>query len=99
VEYRVPFLPSLETRILGFLELNATTLSLFSDVGIVADAFNPFGTETVFERWGGGAEIKNGLELFGIDIAHAVGVAQPMDELFEEDDVDLYYRVKAVIPF
>ena len=99
VEYRMPFLPSLETRILGFLELNATTLSLFSDVGIVADAFNPFGTETVFERWGGGAEIKNGLELFGIDIAHTVGVAQPMDELFREEDVDLYYRVKAVIPF
>ncbi len=48
---------------------------------------------------GGGAEIKNELQVFGLSLAHSVGVAQPVKNLFEDDFADLYYRIKAVVPF
>lgn len=99
IEYRIPFASSLETRILGILELGASTFSLFSDAGVV---WNPVGGERVAkteERWGAGVEIKNELRLFGVGISHAAGVAQPAQELFTDGEYDLYYRVRAVIPF
>ena len=75
------------------------TFSLFSDAGVV---WNPVGGERVAkteERWGAGVEIKNELRLFGVGISHAAGVAQPAQELFTDGEYDLYYRVRAVIPF
>lgn len=99
VEYRIPFASSLETRILGMIELGTSTVSLFTDAGVV---WNPVGENVPGdreERWGTGAEIKNELRLFGVGISHALGIAQPAKELFTDADYDLYYRVRAVIPF
>lgn len=99
VEYRVPLLSSLETKILGNIELGSSSLSLFSDGGVVWHAQYDDGSTGTDKRWGAGVELKNELNLFGIGIAHAVGIAQPAQKLFSEADYDLYYRVRAVVPF
>lgn len=99
VEYRMPFLSSLNTSILGMLELGSASLSLFSDAGIVWDARRPDGSRSRETRLGAGAELKNHLSLFGIGFSHAAGIARPAEELFSDGDYDLYYRVQAVVPF
>jgi Tol biopolymer transport system component len=97
LEYRIPFLPSLETTVLGIVDFGVTSISLFTDAGFVWDAgFDEGGRE---DRWGAGAELKNALNLFGINIAHSLGIAQPAQELFTDADYDLYYRVRASVPF
>lgn len=99
VEYRMPFLPSLNTRILGLVSLGSTSLSLFSDAGTVWEARFEDGTTGTETRWGAGAEIKNRISLFGVNFTHSVGIAQPAEELFTDADYDLYYRIRAVVPF
>jgi hypothetical protein len=99
IEYRIPFLPSLNTTILGLLNFGSTSISMFSDAGVVWNARFADGTTGREERWGAGTELKNSLNLAGIRIAHAVGIAQPAQELFTDTDYDLYYRVRAVVPF
>lgn len=99
VEYRMPFIPSLQTRLLGLIDLGSTTLSLFSDAGIVWEARLEEGTPGTERRWGAGTELKNRVTVFGLSFAHAIGIAQPVDKLFRSEDYDLYYRVRAVVPF
>lgn len=98
-EYRMPFIPSLQTEILGLIQLGSTSLTLFTDAAIVGNALQADGSTDTVERWGAGAEIKNELRIFGLEFAHSIGAAQPVENLFEDDFVDLYYRVKAVVPF
>jgi hypothetical protein len=95
----MPFIPSLQTEILGLIRLGSTSLTLFTDAAVVGDAIQQDGSTTTINRWGAGAEIKNELQIFGLGFAHSVGIAQPVKHLFEDDFVDLYYRVKAVVPF
>lgn len=99
LEYRVPFLPSLQTKILGFAELGSTAVNIFSDAGVIWNALFSDGDNSTEHRWGAGAELRNELRLFGIGISHSVGIAQPVNKLFKDDSYDLYYRVRAVIPF
>ena len=99
LEYRMPFLPSLQTTLLGLIRFGATTISLFSDAGVVGNARFDEGTTGTETRWGAGAEIKNRLSVGGVGLTHAVGIAQPAQELFGDADTDLYYRVRAVVPF
>ncbi|WP_372904286.1 M48 family metalloprotease [Rhodohalobacter sp.] len=99
LEYRIPFLPSLNTTILGLVNLGSTTISFFTDAGVVWNARFNDGTKGTEQRWGAGAELKNSLNFGGIRFAHAVGIAQPAQELFTDTDYDLYYRVRAVVPF
>ncbi|WP_069130503.1 BamA/TamA family outer membrane protein [Rhodohalobacter halophilus] len=99
IEYRVPFLPSLNTTILGLIDLGSTSVSLFTDAGVVWNARFEDGSTGNEERWGAGAELKNSLNFGGIRIAHAIGIAQPTKELFTDADYDLYYRVRATVPF
>ncbi|CAN5119496.1 PD40 domain-containing protein [soil metagenome] len=99
LEYRIPFLPSLNTRILGLLSLGSTSLAMFSDTGVVWEA--RFADERIGseKRWGAGAEIKNRVSLIGIGFTHSLGIAQPAKVLFSDADYDLYYRIRAVVPF
>lgn len=99
IEYRVPFLPSLQTEILGVLSMGSTTFALFSDAGIVADGISESSETGTIKRWGAGAELKNLISLFGIDFVHSVGYAQPAKKLFSEREQEIYYRIKTVIPF
>ena len=99
LEYRMPFTPSLDTSILGLIELGSTSLSLFTDAGVVWNIRGINGSTGTEKRWGAGAELKNHLSLFGISIAHALGIAQPAEQLFTDAETDLYYRVRAVVPF
>ncbi|MCC5913954.1 MAG: BamA/TamA family outer membrane protein [Balneolaceae bacterium] len=99
LEYRMPFLPSLQTSILGLLRLGSTSLALFTDAGVVWNARFDDGTTGTEQRWGAGAEIKNSVNLAGIRFAHSLGIAQPAMDLFTDVDYDLYYRVRATVPF
>lgn len=98
LEYRIPFLPSLGTSILGFLQLNQTSLALFTDAGVVWDVQIPAGTATE-KRWGLGAELKNEIQLGPISFIHSIGFGQPYDDLFTKRNHDLYYQIKASVPF
>lgn len=94
-EYRIPFLPSLQTSILGFLSLGSTTLSAFVDAGGVWNDGDP-----VAQRIGLGAEVKNALTIGGaFKIMHAVGVAQAGPDFGSSDHYEIYYRVRTTIPF
>ena len=99
VEYRIPFLPSLQTRILDSIVFGGTSIALFGDAGVVWEARRIDGSQSTEERYGFGVELKNRLNLFGLDIGHAVGIAQKYDELFSGSKYDSYYRVKASVPF
>lgn len=95
-EYRVPLLSSLQTRLLGLVELGATTLAAFADGGVVWSGSDLDGA---VRRLGTGLEVKNALRLGGfLELAHAVGVAQPAADLGDEE-VEVYYRVRAAVPF
>jgi hypothetical protein len=99
LEYRMPFLPSLNTTILGLVDLGSTSLSLFTDAGVVWNARFDDGSVGTEQRWGAGAELKNTVRILGIRLSHALGIAQPAQELFTDADTDLYYRVRATVPF
>ena len=59
------------------------------DVGVLWNARFDDGSTGTEQRWGAGAELKNEISLFGISFAHALGIAQPAQELFTDEDYDL----------
>lgn len=94
-EYRVPLLPSLQTKILGFLSLGSTTFTAFVDAGGIWD-----NGEAVTRRVGAGVELKNTLTIGGVfQLMHAVGVAQQGPDLGVSDHHEVYYRIRTTIPF
>lgn len=97
-EYRMPFLHSLRTNLLGLVQLGTTSLTLFADAGHVSRVTFADSNQPARSRLGVGTELKNMVRVGPMTFLHAVGVAQPYDELFERD-VDLYYRVQATVPF
>ena len=99
LEYRMPFIPSLETELLGLISFGGVAFSLISDVGMIWEARSATGETGSIVRWGSGVEFKNQLSFFGLPLTHAVGFAQPTEKLFTETAGDLYYRVKTTIPF
>ena len=50
------------------------------------------------KRAGAGVELKNVMSFGGLRILHSLGVAQPVKD-FGDDEYELYYRVRAVVPF
>lgn len=99
LEYRMPVLPSLNTSILsGFLSLGESTLTLFTDAGVVWDVQIPAG-QTTEKRLGTGVEIKNKVGIGPLKFVHSLGVARPAHELFSGNHYDLYYQIKASLPF
>ena len=96
LEYRVPLLGSLETTALGFASLGATTVAAFADAGVV---WAGAALEEADRRLGVGLELKNALEVGGFEIAHALGVAQQAPYLGTRDQYDVYYRIRAAVPF
>ncbi len=99
VEYRIPFIPSLQTELLGLISFGGVNLAFFSDAGAVWGGQSSSGKTGTILRWGAGTELKNQLNLFGLNVTHSLGFAQPADKLFTNYDPDLYYRVSAVVPF
>ncbi len=94
-EYRIPFLPSLQTTLLGLVALKATTLSGFVDGGVVWN-----NDAVLSKRAGVGLEVKNALVVGGVlQLMHAIGIAQPASSFGTSDDYEIYYRVRASLPF
>lgn len=92
VEYRMPLLPDLQTQLLGLVRLGATALAFFADGAIVRD-----GMET--ERWGTGMELKNALHLGPLVLTHALGRAYPLLPNKPGAQPEVYYRLRAAVPF
>lgn len=99
MEYRVPFLPSLQTEILGLLKLGSTYATLFTDAGMVFEGQAESGESGTISRWGAGGEVKNLVSLFGIEFVHSLGIAKPANQLFDNQPFEVYYRIKTVVPF
>lgn len=99
IEYRIPLVSSLQTQILGFIQFGGASIALFTDGAVIGNALSETGESGTVYRWGSGAEIKNQLSVFGLTIAHSIGIAQPSKKLFSSQKYDFYYRVKAVLPF
>ena len=98
LEYRIPFLDDLNTKVLGIVSLGRTTLTAFADGGIVwNDGLAP--ESDAVKRAGAGLELKNIVSLGGLQIVHSLGLAQPFEHLGKDDHTELYYRVRAVVPF
>lgn len=94
-EYRMPFIPSLETTLLGLVSLGATTAAAFVDAGVVWE-----GGDIVTRRTGLGVELKNALTIGGVlQVMHAFGIAQPASDVLTSERYDLYYRVRTSLPF
>lgn len=97
-EYRVPVLPSLDTQILGLIRFGRTTAAAFTDAGLVRIRGEFLVTETV-SRAGSGFEIKNQLNVLGLQLVHSVGFAQPVQDFGTARNRDFYYRIRTSIPF
>ena len=96
LEYRTPLVGSLETTVLGLVSLGATTLAAFADAGVV---WTDADFDRADRRLGVGLELKNALEFGGFEIAHALGVAQQAEYVGTLDQYDVYYRIRAAVPF
>ncbi len=103
VEYRLPILFDLQTNLLGLVRLGAVAPALFADGGLVWTGDDLDGG---VKRLGVGGEVKNVVSIGGFEILHALGVGVPagrLDEVWNGslpwDDVDLYYRIQAAVPF
>jgi len=56
--------------------------------------------DDAIRRVGVGVELKNELRLGGvIGFAHALGVAQPASAFGSGDEYEVYYRIRASVPF
>ncbi len=96
-EYRVPLLPDLQTRLLGLVSLGSTALAAFADGGLVWEdgAF-----DGAVRRLGVGVEVKNAVRLAGLlQVGHALGLAQPAADLGTGTRYEVYYRIRAAVPF
>lgn len=99
VEYQIPPLFDLRTRLLGFISLGRVSPALFVDAGMVWTDDN---FSDAIRRTGVGFELKNRVSLAGFPLTHALGVAQRWNDLGERldwDSVDVYYRLQAALPF
>jgi len=94
-EYRIPLTNTLNTQILGLVDMGATAFNTFVDFGQIWTDNNYSERRSIA---GAGIEIKNGLNVFGFELNHAVGVAWPLSDV-TRDNTDLYYRVQSTIPF
>ncbi|MCC5926064.1 MAG: BamA/TamA family outer membrane protein [Bacteroidetes bacterium] len=98
IEYRMPFADNLNTTILGLVSFGRTTLAAFVDGGVVwNDGFTP--DAAAVARAGAGAELKNVLSLGALSIVQSLGYAQPVPDLATSRNQEVYYRIRAVIPF
>jgi Tol biopolymer transport system component len=99
VEWRLPAVLDLDTKLLGLVELDRLGVNLFADGGLVWTGTNLDGA---IRRTGLGVEAANLLRLGPFELRHALGVAAPWGALDADlvwDDVDLYYRLQAAVPF
>lgn len=100
-EYRIPLTPSLNTRLLGLISFGATSLAAFVDAGSV---WEDGGLDEADNRIGSGVELKNALRIGPLEVSHAVGAALPVRRgmslgRFRDGERDIYYRVRAALPF
>lgn len=98
LEYRVPFIPDLNTQFLGVIGLGRTSVAFFADAGAVWTD----GPEVLARResrLGLGAELKNMLRIGPFSLVHSLGIAQPSEDFGGKRNREIYYRVKAVLPF
>ena len=97
LEYRVPLLPSLQTRVLGIISLGGLAAAAFADGGLVWSGADP---RDGVSRLGLGVELKNALRIGGfLTLAHAVGVAQKAQEVGINGPYEVYYRIRTAVPF
>lgn len=99
LEYRMPFLSSLQTEILGMISLGRTTLSAFLDAGAIWGEPDSTGERALTSRAGTGVELKNVLNIGPLSIIHSLGFAQPVPDFGGSQNQEIYYRIKTTIPF
>ena len=80
------------------VQLGATNIALFTDAGLVLNPTSQGNGDSV-RLWGAGIELKNQVSIFGINFVHSVGFAQPAQDLLSENNQEMYYRIKTVLPF
>lgn len=98
-EWRLPAVFDLDTKLLGLVYLDRVGLNLFADGGLVWTGADLSGA---VRRTGVGIEAANLVRLGGFELRHSLGVAVPWGALDADlvwDDVDLYYRLQAAVPF
>ena len=103
VEVRGPVVADLQTTLLGLVRLGAVSPTLFADGGLV---WSGSSLDGAVRRLGVGAELKNVVSVVGFEILQSVGVATPASRLgaafdgdIARDDLDIYYRIQAALPF
>lgn len=96
-EYRIPLLTNLDTRFLGLISFGSVAVAVFADAGLVWSDAN---LDDAIERLGAGVEAKNALRIAGLfTISHALGIAQPADDIGSRSDFEVYYRIRTTLPF
>ena len=97
LEYRMPLVSDLQTRILGLVSFEGAALAVFADAGMV---WSEGAYDQRVERLGVGVEVKNAVRLGGfLKFGHAFGLAQPADDLGTRDNYEFYYRIRGAVPF
>ena len=103
VELRGPVLGDLQTTVLGLVRFGAVAPAAFVDAGLV---WSGSSLDRAVRRVGVGVELKNVVSVAGFEVLHAVGAATRASRLGDafngdllRDDLDVYYRIQAALPF
>lgn len=97
MEYRMPLLSSLQTRLLGIVNLGGVTGAAFADGAFVWSGAD---FDDAVSRLGIGIELKNALRIGSFfSVVHALGVAQKADDLGINGEYEVYYRIGTAVPF
>ena len=102
-ELRGPVLGDLQTTVLGLVRFGAVAPAAFVDAGLV---WSGSSLDRAVRRVGVGVEVKNVVSVAGFEVLHSVGVAtrasrlgDALDGDLARDDLDVYYRIQAALPF
>ena len=103
VELRAPVVADLQTTLFGLVRLGAVAPAVFADAGLV---WSGSSLDGAVRRVGVGTELKNVVSIGGVELLHAVGVGVPASRLgdvfdgtIRREDLDIYYRIQAALPF
>jgi hypothetical protein len=96
-EYRIPFQFNTTEKVLGLLPPARTSLTIFSDGGIMGDARITPDRKTTRYRYSIGAEIKRVFSVGGsFKVTYELGIAQPLNRPLAPQ---LYFNARSALPF
>lgn len=97
LEYRIPFQFNTRKKLLGFIPPVRTSLTMFTDAGVMGEARVAEDRVSTEYRYSVGAELKRIFSIGGsFKLTYELGIALPLNQSFSPDP---YFNIKTALPF